>query len=501
VRKQSLRYGAAGVAGVILAIILAVMANWVAARHYWRHDLTSAKIFSLSDKTESILRDLQEEIRVVVFMLPDSPLYDQVNELLARYGAVTDKLKIEYVDPDREPLKTKQLAEQFRISLYNTVVFVYGDRTKYVTSDQMAELDYEGTQYGQEPSIKAFKAEEQFTAAILSLVAPEVPKVYFVTGHGEASLDSPGSLTERGLAYLKEALKRENMETAELVLLGGEIPADADVIAIVGPTQPYTEAEIELLRGFLEANGRLLVALDPVIEQDGSMRSTRLEPLLEDYGVTVHNDLVVDPSRRLPFYDLSALYIVDFPRHVMTRGLEGSAVVFLVTRSLGAGEAPGLELEPIAETSDEGWGETSLRSLLSGEQIAKDDADTPGPVTVALAIEKPTNENAPDEGLGPDGDKPETPASNNGLRIAVFGDADFLSDTEIINAGNLTLALNAFSWLAARELTVGVPPRAIGEMNLYLTGPQLRTIGIVVLLILPGAAVVGGVAVWRRRRH
>ena len=36
----------------------------------------------------------------------------------------------------------QRLAEQFGISVADTVVFVYGDRTKYVTSDQMAEMDY-----------------------------------------------------------------------------------------------------------------------------------------------------------------------------------------------------------------------------------------------------------------------------------------------------------------------------------------------------------------------
>ena len=57
------------------------------------------------------------------------------------------------------------------------VVFVYGERTKYVTSDQMAEMDYSGMQYGQAPTMRAFKGEEQFTSAILSLVAPDVPTV------------------------------------------------------------------------------------------------------------------------------------------------------------------------------------------------------------------------------------------------------------------------------------------------------------------------------------
>ncbi len=73
-----------------------------------------------------------------------------------------------------------------------------------------------------------------------------MPKVYFVTGHGEASLaGGGGTLADRGLRYLEEALKRENIEVADISLLSGAIPEDADVLAILGPTRPYTDVEID----------------------------------------------------------------------------------------------------------------------------------------------------------------------------------------------------------------------------------------------------------------
>ena len=222
-RKQALRYTLSGVVGVVLAIALTVMVNWLAARHYLSADWTSSKMYSISDKTANVLKDLDQEIRVIVFMTPASPLYDQVYELLSRYAAASDKIVVEYIDPDKEPLRTRQLAEQFGISVADTVVFSYGDRTKYVTSDQMADYDYAGMQYGQAPTMRAFTGEEQFTSAILSLVAPDVPKVYFVTGHGEASLENAGggAQSDRSLAILAESLKRENIETADTVLLTG----------------------------------------------------------------------------------------------------------------------------------------------------------------------------------------------------------------------------------------------------------------------------------------
>ncbi len=493
-RKQALRYTTTGVVGVILAVALTGMVNWLAARHYLSADWTSSRMYSISEKTQGILSDLEEEIRVVVFMTPASPLYDQAFELLSRYSAASDKIKVEYIDPDKEPLRTKQLAEQFGISVADTVVFSYAGRTKYVTADQMAEYDYAAAQYGQAPSMRAFKGEEQFTSAILSLVAPDVPKVYFVTGHGEASVATAGggAQPDRSLAVLAEALKRENIEAADTVLLSGAAPEDADVIAVVGPTRPFTEPEIGALGAFLDRGGRLLVCLDPLIEPAGTMRATRLEGFLADRGIRVNDDLVVDPSRKLPFYDLSAVYLTDFPSHPVTKGLEAVAVLFSVARSLTPEGDPAPEV--IVETSAEGWGERNLGQLLTGQPVARDDGDTPGPAAVGVVVEQAAIPGSPA------GDE-ATPGSQPGFRMVVFGDSDFMADYEISNAGNLVLAMNAINWLAARELSLGIPPREVEQVSLFLSQRQMRTILLVTLLAMPGAAIVLGVLVWRRRRH
>ena len=489
-RKQAVRYTISGVVAVGLVIALTVMANWLAGRRYIRADWTSTQLYTLSDKTENILSDLGEEIRVIVFMTPATSMYDQVHELLERYKAASDEITVEFIDPDKEPLKTRQLAEQFGVQVADTVVFVFGDRTKYVTSDQISEMDYSGMQYGQGPTMRAFKGEEQFTSAILSLVAPEVPKVYFVTGHGEASTAAAAAgAGDRGLSVLTQALKRDNMDTADVSLLSGEVPEDADVIAIIGPTRAYTEPEITALGEFLDRGGRMLVALDPLIDTDGTMRWTRLEALLAGRGVIVHDDLVVDPSRRLPFYDLSAVYLEDFGNHPVTQGLEGFAVLFTVARSLAADDDSATVL---VQTSDEGWGETNLGMLLRGEPVAVDEDDHPGPAAVGVAVERLTAvaKDVSDEG-----------GDDESYRLVVFGDSDFLTDLDIANAGNAILATNAFNWLVAREDLVGIPPRDVEQVSLFLTRQQMRNLGLLVLIAMPGAAIIAGILVWRRRRH
>lgn len=501
-RRQTVTFGAAGVAGALLALALMVMVNWLGARHYVRADWTSSKVYTLSEKTENILADLDQDIRVVVFMTFGSPLYDQVRELLDRYAAASEHVKVEFIDPDREPIKTRQLAEEFGISVADTVVFTVGDRSKYVTSDQIVEYDYSGMQFGQGPQLRAFTGEEQFTSAILSLVAPSVPKVYFVTGHGEASLDTGGGLlSDRGLGALDELLRRENIEVAGLELFGGEVPEDADVVAILGPTQAFTETELEALAGYLDRGGRLFVCLDPLITSAGEMRATGLEGFLEDRGVRVRDDLVVDPQRGIQGYDASTLYLGDYGDHPVTRGLDGIATLFLYSRSLETVAGEGRTVTPLVETSSEGWGETALAELVQRSALEKQDADAAGPLTVAAAVEIEAPEAAPAPADGGEGEDQTEPAAADGARLVVVGDADFLTDSVISNLGNLTFTLNAFNWLAQREQSLGIPPREVDQVNLFLTQSQLRTILLITLIAMPGAAILLGALVWRRRRH
>jgi len=496
-RKQSLRYGVAGGAALVLVVGLVLMANWLGARHYKRWDLTSSKLYTLSEKSLVLVRGLSTELRIVVFMVPGSPLFDQAQELLERYAAASDKIVLEYIDPEREPLKTKALAEQFGITMADTVVFIAGDRTKYVTSEQMVEYDYSGMQYGQQPTIRAYRGEEEFTSAIQSLVISEVPKIYFVTGHGEATsaVQGDGVLSGRTLAFLFDKLKKDNMVAEETSLLSGEIPDDADVIAIVGPTRAYTEAEIAALDAFLDGGGRMLVALDPLIEPGGTMRQTRLEAFLAARGVIVNDDLVVDPSRKLPFFDLSAVYLTDFASHPVTTGLDGIAVLFTVTRSLVIDSDAA---QVLVETSAEGWGETDLGMLLRGDPVVFDDGlDTLGPVAVAVVVES----EAAAEVLGGGDESADDSPDEVSFRLAVFGDSDFLTDIDIGNAGNEILAMNALNWLAARDHSMGIPPRDVESMSLFISQQQMKIILVVVLLVMPGAAIAMGILVWRRRRH
>lgn len=476
-RRQKLFFASTLAVAAVLVVALVVMLNLLAARHYQRWDWTRSRMYSLSEKTLNVLKAVKEPVRGVVFMTGATPLFEQVKELLARYQAACPKLVVEYIDPERDPLRTRQLAQEFGVSVANTVVFTQGERKKHVTSDQLAEYDYEGFQFGQAPKIKAFKGEEQFTAAILQVTNPRVPKACLTTGHGEHDLEGYGS---EGLSQLKELLARDNWEVTKTTLFSGAVPEDCDLLVVAGPTAPFAPVELQAIETFLGKGGRLLALLDPVLGP--GQQPSGLESLLAERGVKVGDDLVVDPERQLPFVDLSAVFVNEFRAHPAVQALQRLAVLLPVARSVSPATKEGVKATTLFTTSAGGFGETNISAVLKQRIVDKDDKDTPGPVSLAVAAE------------------PEKPEGGS-WRLVVVGDSDFATNSQLANAGNANLVANLVNWLGQKEESLGIAPRQPEQVNLVLSAGQLRAIMLVSLVGLPGAGVAMGLLVWWRRRR
>jgi ABC-type uncharacterized transport system involved in gliding motility auxiliary subunit len=476
-QKQKIWAASTSVVGIILVAALLVMANWLGYRHYVRGDWTKAKMYSLSDKTLNIVKDIKDDVKITVFMTPSTPLFTETKELLDRYKAKSPKISVEYIDPERDPLRTRTLAQEFGVSAANTVVFASGANKKYVTSDQLAEYDYSGMQMGQPPTMKGFKGEEQFTSAIFAVVNPKTPKIYFTQGHGE--LD-PESMSQDGISQLKEMLKRDNLEVAKTSLLSGQTPGDADLIVIAGPKVPFAEQEKTALTAYLDMGGRLLALLDPVIT--AQQRPAGLDDLLKGRGVQLNSDVVLDPAKRLPFVSLASVYADEFRSHPVVDRMQRMAVLLPLARSVATVTAPGATSSILLVTSDQGWGETNLAELLKSGQANKDDKDTQAPVPLGVAAQSETDK-------------------EKGWRLIVFGNSQFIGDGQISNVGNVNLALNAVNWLVKREAAIGIAPRSPEQVHLYLSAAQLRNTFLISLVGLPLAGIVLGVVVWLRRRR
>ncbi|GBL24223.1 hypothetical protein EMGBS6_10080, partial [Opitutia bacterium] len=134
-----------------------------------------------------------------------------------------------------------------------------GPRAKYISYRELV------TKEG------GFRGEEAVTAGLIEVTEDKAAICYVTMGHGELGIED--ALPERGMSLLSRQLRNRNFEVRQLNLATvAEVPRDAAMVLIAGPTTPFSASENARLKNYLyERNGRVLAMLDPV----GSMALSR----------------------------------------------------------------------------------------------------------------------------------------------------------------------------------------------------------------------------------
>ncbi len=459
---------------VVLALLLFGMANYFSARHYHRFDLTRIKIYSLSDQSKAILKELKGPIKITVFFQPTHALYGPMRELLQGYQYHGDKkVEVEFVDPGRDYARAKILAEKYKIDDMNLVIFESGDRNKYIGAQAIADYDYQGFFGGGAPKLKAFRGEEAFTSAILAVTEERKPSIYFMTGHGEKEIEKTDPAA--GYSVVSQLLQHANFDVQEFSLLReGKIPQTADLVVLAGPNVALAEMEIQELGMYLDGGGKLLLMADPLTEPG-------LTELLKKHGIELGNDVIVDPAKKLPFVSPANVFITEYGSHPITEKIQGLATLFPLARSVSpAAPLPSdISVVELAKTTSYGWGEA--KTAVNEFQFNEGE-DKKGPVSIAVAMEKKL-----------EGEKT--------ARMVVIGDSDFISNSQLGNLGNKDFFFNIIHWLVQQEKKIAIGPKIPEQVNLNLNASQMGQVFWETIIGLPLLSLaLGGAVLWRRRR-
>lgn len=490
-RRRRLVIGSNVLAQVLIVFVVMFMINWLVSRHYQRWDWTTTRYYALSDKTKQTLAALTEPVQVVVFIPPSSirdyveKVLQDVRDLLNEFALhARGKLTVEYVDPQRDLARARQLVEQFKLDSPDVVIFARSDRHKFVRLDELVELEYGNPYLQQAPRIKAFKGEGLFLAALQSVVEEQPPRVVFLTGHGERDPDDFDQ--QHGYSDLARYIRRDNIQVEKCNLLEtGEVPTNAAAIIIAGPRQRFTEPELAALQNYLRNQGRLFVLLDPRYDAG-------LVPFLESWGVTVDNNLVMARGGRLLGTELLLVDALGatYAPHPITKSLQGVNTSFAYARSVRArnqAEMPAADQPFVTElvrTPPAFWGETDLDAQRSTFDPA---TDLPGPLSLAVAVEK--------------GRPRDVNVELGSSRLVVVGTSSFVDNRHVeVGGSNLDFFMNALNWLLQREQLVAVGPKTPTEFSLNMSVQQVRAVYALVVAGLPLGVGALGVLVWLRRR-
>ena len=120
--------------GGIMVFGIVAMVNFLGNRYADRIDLTEGQLHSVSDLAVETLKGLDREVRALAFM--EGGEQAELELLLAELETIGDRFSYEFIDPDRDPVRT----EDYGIRRYNTLVLESGDKQQKITELKEREI-------------------------------------------------------------------------------------------------------------------------------------------------------------------------------------------------------------------------------------------------------------------------------------------------------------------------------------------------------------------------
>lgn len=451
--------------------VLAILAliNFLAVRYAIQTDLTETRLYTLAPESQQVVRNLKQPVKVWVFVNPADPAATNLRSALDLYRRQNQqKFSFELVDPNAQP----NLSRKFGVKEFGEAYLEAGDRR------QLLQTVNRGTNL----------SESKLTNALALLSSDRQTRVYFLQGHGELPLEP----TPNGLSQALTLLSEKNFVTTPLSLVEqAKVPSDAAVVIIAGPKQPLLATETRALVTYLQQGGSVLLLIDPT-------NDSKLDDLLNDWGVKLENDFVINASeQRVSQDDISTAVVTNYGNHPITREFGNRFSVYPLARTIQTVTVKGVQATPLLLTSSGTWAEKDL--VNTNLQLNPDKGDRPGPLTLGVALSRSITSAPPSPPLSPSATVPSPPAE---ARLVVIGNSTFAANTlfkqQFVNGD---LFINTINWLSKEgDRVLSIRPKETANRQLTLTPTQANLVGLLALLILPLIGFgTAGAAWWLRR--
>ena len=427
----------------VLAIL--VIVNFVGFRHHKRFDLTTEKLYTLSDQTRQVVGGLQKDVTIVRFdKSPNAALDDQ----MAEYTSLSRHLKFQNIDPQQKP----EVAQQYGATRMGDVILASGLRKERLETGAASE--------------------EDITSAIIKVTQDKLKTVCFVTGHGEKSLTDDG---EDGYSHLDAGLKKENYVTRTLNLVSENgVASDCSVVVIAGPTQQFFPQEAEMLNQYLAGSGKGLILVDPQTDP-------KLGEIFQAWNTNVGDNVVIDSSGvgSLLGAGPAIPLVTTFGESPITKNFARSMTFFPLARTVSIADKSKTDpqIVELLKTSPQSF---TVPNLKQGQNKLTFNPDTAGPLSLGVAASRK--------------------AEGGEARVVVIGNSTFAANPYVGLQKNGDLFYNTIDWLAQDENLISIRPKSQTNRRVTLTQGQSSALTWLDLIILPGIVIFSGVYIWWKRR-
>lgn len=281
------------VLAVSVLLILVVINFLVARRAVWRVDLTKNKIYTLSDASKKVVRDLDDLVTIKAYFSERMPPYlanmkEKVVDLLNEYQTYAKgNLQVKFIDPSDDEEKKRSLMYEGIMPI--PLQTVEKHKLEFTEAYFSMSINYEGRKETI-PVVNPETLEYDLTSAIKKVSITDPPTVAFYTNNEELEID-------QDFRGLQMAIEKLNEVRPVEIKPGQKIPEDIDVLFLISP-QDFSDSELFEIDQFVMRGGNLVILMEAVeVDQrtlQASVSKPNLADILSDYGLEVEENLIQD---------------------------------------------------------------------------------------------------------------------------------------------------------------------------------------------------------------
>ena len=466
VSRRNLRLN--NIAFVILLLTMMALLAWLSTRYDYQSDWTASGRNTLSPASAAVLEKMPEPVMITAFAREGGMLRRHINELVARYQRRKTDINLQFVNPDMDPQRVRDLG----ITVDGEMVIEYQGR-----SEQSKDI-----------------SERGMSNALQRLLRSGERRIVFVQGHGER--DPHGSASFDMAQWVAQLEARGVVVASVNLARDGAVPDDTSVLVLASPRSDFLPAEVGLLQAYIRDGGQLLWLADPGPEHG-------LGPLAEQLALRFQPGLIIDPNisqvgmMLFGTDDPRITLVANYPDHPLVNGFTFNTL-FPMAQSVTPTDTAEWVDDAFLNSMSNTWQETGQQT----GTVAFDGDDIAGPLPLGQSLTRYVKQAAVPEGTV-DADVNVAGVADSGReqRVVVIGDGDFLANGFLGLGGNLQLGMNIINWLSNDDQLVDVPARSRIDTSLQLSNTAVLLIGVGFLLLLPAVLLACGLGIWWRRRQ
>ncbi len=465
---KNIRIGAYSTGLIVVVLAVAVFANLLfneIPQSYTKFDVTSQKLYTLTDTTEEFVKNLSEDINI--YVLQDENNKDEVlDSTLKKYADLSSHIKVSYNNPVKNPNFYKQYTDG-NISM-NSVIVEGSKRYKVIDYSDIYESSVDYTTY--QETTTGYDGEGQITSALDYVTKEETTKAYIIEGHDESTLD----------AGFLSAISKQNVTTENLNLMKVEtVPEDAAFIMILAPRSDFSADDTQKIVDYVKNGGKLLVTT--MLTENTAETMPNFQKILDCYNASIVNGMIVEADSNY-YYQEPTYLLPEVADSYLTTGVHESKYAFMpYAQGISVEEADDTTLISLLTTTDSAYSKTDLNNATSYEKTME---DISGPFDVGVYVQKTYGENT--------------------AGLFLFSSFNFFTDQadQMVSNANSTIFTNCISEFIGKGDTsaIVVPVKDYQLDNLIVNSGSALLIGILVAVITPIALIVIGIVIWLKRR-